>query len=147
MVSPAQLCWIYCSFPLSHWVNVLVTSHYSSQWWLRSIGIYWATRPQWVKMMYAYQKHKSPLVCRESSTFGTVPVLLLYPLHNKVVGGVYWFHSVRSRSSQKNYYQHSRNFETSYFCLSYLLHKQAYVQLDEVTPVAGGLTLHSCYCN
>ena len=52
-----------------------------------------------------------------------------------------------SRSSQKNYYQHSRNFGTSYFCLSYLLHKQAYVQLDEVTPVAGGLTLHSCYCN
>ena len=51
------------------------------------------------------------------------------------------------RSSQKNYYQHSRNFGTSYFCLSYLLHKQAYVQLDEVTPVAGGLTLHSCYCN
>ena len=47
-----------------------------------------------------------------------------------------------SRSSQKNYYQHSRNFGTSYFCLSYLLHKQAYVQLDEVTPVAGGLTLH-----
>ena len=29
----------------------------------------------------------------------------------------------------------------------YLLHKQADVQLDEVTPVAGGLTLHSCYCN
>ena len=26
-------------------------------------------------------------------------------------------------------------------------HKQAYVQLDEVTPVAGGLTLHRCYCN
>ena len=52
-----------------------------------------------------------------------------------------------SRSSQKNYYQHSRNFGTSYFCLSHLLHKQAYVQLDEVTPVAGGLTLHSCYCN
>ena len=52
-----------------------------------------------------------------------------------------------SRSSQKNYYQHSRNFGTSYFCLLYLLHKQAYVQLDEVTPVAGGLTLHSCYCN
>ena len=52
-----------------------------------------------------------------------------------------------SRSSQKNYYQHSRNFGTSYFCLSYLLHKQAFVQLDEVTPVAGGLTLHSCYCN
>ena len=24
---------------------------------------------------------------------------------------------------------------------------QADVQLDEVTPVAGGLTLHSCYCN
>ena len=38
-----------------------------------------------------------------------------------------------------------RNFGTFYFCLSYLLHKQAYVQLDEVTPVAGGLTLHSCY--
>ena len=29
----------------------------------------------------------------------------------------------------------------------YLLHKQADVQLDEVTPVAGGLTLHSCYCS
>ena len=43
-----------------------------------------------------------------------------------------------SRSSQKNYYQHSRNFGTSYFCLSYLLHKQAYVQLDEVTRLLGG---------
>ena len=29
----------------------------------------------------------------------------------------------------------------------HLLLKQADVQLDEVTPVAGGLTLHSCYCN
>ena len=29
----------------------------------------------------------------------------------------------------------------------YLLLKQADVQLDEVTLVAGGLTLHSCYCN
>ena len=38
-------------------------------------------------------------------------------------------------------------FWTSYFYLSYLLHKQGDVQLDEVTPVAGGLTLHSCYCN
>ena len=38
-------------------------------------------------------------------------------------------------------------FGTSFFYLSYLLHKQADVQLDEVTPVAGGLTLHSCYCN
>ena len=63
---------------------------------------------------------------------------------------VLWYGAVRPSvrpSSQKNYYQHSRNFGTSYFCLSYLLHKQAYVQLDEVTPVAGGLTLHSCYCN
>ena len=30
------------------------------------------------------------------------------------------------------------------FCL---LPKQADVQLDEVTLVSGGLTLHSCYCN
>ena len=29
-------------------------------------------------------------------------------------------------------------FGTSYFYLSYLLHKQADVQLDEVSPVAGG---------
>ena len=61
MVSPTQLCWRYHSFPLSHRVNVLVTSHYSSQRWLRSIGIHRATRPQWVKIMYAYQKQKSPL--------------------------------------------------------------------------------------
>ena len=29
----------------------------------------------------------------------------------------------------------------------YLLLKQAHVQLDELTPVIVGLTLHSCYCN
>ena len=63
-----------------------------------------------------------------------------------------------NRTSQKKNYQHSRNFWIfliityhsnweSYNPFTYYTSKQADVQFDEVTPVAGGLTLHSCYCN
>ena len=72
-----------------------------------------------------------------------------YSLFNEVERGVYWYHLVRlsvrqtfrqknNRTSQKNYYQHSRNFWNFLFLLIIPITQASRCTLDEVTPVAGG---------